>query len=134
MLWKGRTTFSEDLFSVTEGTAGTDFNRWVWFLCSNLQRACCVPAGISAVQALDTRYFRTYPVCPENISELPPLELPDHGGSYHEFQTKRKRKEDGILQQDAKRAQKKKVCTVATAPKWKLKTIPGGILQMVGKL
>lgn len=62
-----------------------------------------------SLQALDTRYFRTHPVCPENILELPPLELPDCGGSYHEFQTKRKRKEDGIMQQDAKRAQRKKV-------------------------
>ncbi|CAM9231488.1 unnamed protein product [Pylaiella littoralis] len=62
----------------------------------------------SAKQALETRYFRTHPVCPENMLELPPLELPDRGGSYHEFQTKRKRKEDGIMQQDAKRAQRKK--------------------------
>eukprot|EP00903_Cladosiphon_okamuranus_P008581 g8231.t1 len=62
----------------------------------------------SAKKALDTRYFRSHPVCPKNFSELPPLELPDTGGSYHEFQTKRKRKEDGVMQQDAKRAQKKK--------------------------
>lgn len=67
------------------------------------------PLASSTLQALDTRYFRSHPVCPENISELPPLELPDSGGSYHEFQTKRKRKEDGVMQQDAKRAQKKKV-------------------------
>lgn len=67
------------------------------------------PLASPALQALDTRYFRSHPVCPENISELPPLELPDNGGSYHEFQTKRKRKEDGVMQQDAKRAQKKKV-------------------------
>lgn len=60
-------------------------------------------------QALETRYFRTSPICPENILELAPLELPDHDGSYHEFQTKRKRKENGLMQQDAKRAQRKKV-------------------------
>lgn len=64
---------------------------------------------LPTLQALDTRYFRTHPVCPENMLELPPLELPDRGGSYHEYQTKRKRKEDGIMQQDAKRAQRKKV-------------------------
>ncbi|CAM9615602.1 unnamed protein product [Scytosiphon promiscuus] len=62
----------------------------------------------SAKQALETRYFRTHPICPDNILDVPPLELPDHGGSYHEYQTKRKRKEDGVAQQDAKRAQRKK--------------------------
>lgn len=61
------------------------------------------------LQALDTRYFRSHPLCPENIPDLGPLVLPECGGSYHEFQTKRKRKEDGILQQDARRAQRKKV-------------------------
>ncbi|CAM9164178.1 unnamed protein product [Ectocarpus fasciculatus] len=62
----------------------------------------------SAKQALETRYFGTHPICPDNILEVPPLELPDHGGSYHEYQTKRKRREEGIMQQDAKRAQRKK--------------------------
>ncbi|CAM9472169.1 unnamed protein product, partial [Hapterophycus canaliculatus] len=61
----------------------------------------------SAKQAMETRFFRTHPICPENILDVPPLELPDHGGSYHEYQTKRKRKQDGVAQQDAKRAQRK---------------------------
>lgn len=60
-------------------------------------------------QALETRYFRTHPICPDNVLDLAPLELPDRDGSYHEFQTKRKRKEEGLIQQDAKRAQRKKV-------------------------
>lgn len=62
----------------------------------------------SAKQALETRYFRTHPICPDNVLDLAPLELPDRDGSYHEFQTKRKRKEEGLIQQDAKRAQRKK--------------------------
>ncbi|CAM9431990.1 unnamed protein product [Ascophyllum nodosum] len=62
----------------------------------------------SAQKALETRYFRTHPICPANIFEVPPLELPERDGSYHEFQTKRKRREEGLIQQDAKRAQRKK--------------------------
>lgn len=63
-------------------------------------------------QALETKFFLTHPVCPANILEVAPLELPEHDGSYHEFQTKRKRREEGLMQQDAKRAQRKKVCGV----------------------
>lgn len=73
------------------------------------QQRCDVPLLKCDTQALETRYFRTHPICPENIPDLGPLALPDRDGSYHEFQTKRKRKEDGLLQQDAKRAQRKKV-------------------------
>lgn len=74
----------------------------------------------SEAQALETRYFRTQPICPEDILELPPLELPEHDGSYHEFQTKRKRKEEGQMQQDAKRAQRKKVQNIWRRDRWDL--------------
>lgn len=48
-------------------------------------------------------------MCPEVVSDVGLLDLPERGGSYHEFQTKRKRKEEGQMQQDAKRAQRRKV-------------------------
>lgn len=85
----------------------------------------------SPSKALDTRYFRAHPVCPENIQSLPPLELPTHGGSYHEFQTKRKRKEDGVMQQDAKRAQRKKVGTVTSTESNEHRVQHKGISQFV---
>lgn len=84
-----------------------------------------VPLPSTFPQALETRYFRTHPICPDNVLDLAPLELPDRDGSYHEFQTKRKRKEEGLMQQDAKRAQRKKV-------RWKL-SITHVAFQLVAK-
>ncbi|CAM9127034.1 unnamed protein product [Choristocarpus tenellus] len=63
---------------------------------------------ISARNALDSLYFHTAPVCPVDIADLGKLELPQKDGSYHEFQTKKKRKEEGKTLLEAKQVQRLK--------------------------
>ena len=47
---------------------------------------------LTASRALASRYFLSEPKAPENPEELPPLDLGE-GGHFHEFQTKKKRRE-----------------------------------------
>ncbi|CAM9708701.1 unnamed protein product [Sphacelaria rigidula] len=62
----------------------------------------------SANKALkQANYFRTDPIVSDS-TDLGGLQLPERNGSYHEYQTKKKRKQDGLNQQEAKRAIKRK--------------------------
>lgn len=92
---------------ITPTTCHASYGDWVSrFAPSRLQKHAL---NRFVLQALSARYFSVSPRCPDEIPDLGPLCLPDRDGSYHEYQTKKKRKEDGIMQQDAKRAQRKKV-------------------------
>jgi hypothetical protein len=56
---------------------------------------------LTASRALVSRYFLAEPKAPENPEELPPLELGE-GGHFHEFQTKKKRREAKKVAEQAK--------------------------------
>lgn len=70
---------------------------------------CHIPCALSSpMQALkQANYFRTDPIVSDS-TDLGGLQLPERNGSYHEYQTKKKRKQDGLNQQEAKRAIKRK--------------------------
>ena len=65
---------------------------------------------MTAANALSSRYFWTQPVVPENLAELGEIQV-GPGGHFHEFQTKKKRKEAKALADEAKKEAKLKGAT-----------------------
>lgn len=85
---------------------------------------------LTAENALGSRYFRTQPVAPDNPADLG--EIQHAGGDFHEFGTKKKRRQAKVVAEEAKEKAKSKGCTEEEARE-EFDRVYRGLMKKVAK-